>query len=79
MINVLVECRIFAAHWAERKILIKCNNEAMVCVLKTKKTRDTYLAMCERNMWYISSIHDIDLQCVHIRGKNNAWEDCLSW
>ena len=49
-----------------------------VTVLNTGKTRDPYLAVCARNIWYLASVHDIELQYVHIRGEHNKIVDCLS-
>ena len=50
----------------------------MVTVLNTGKTTNPYLAACARNIWYLASVHDTDLQYVHIRGENNKVADCLS-
>ena len=44
MVNILIAIRLFKPLWSTRKVLIKCDNEAVVSVLKTGKTRDPYLA-----------------------------------
>ena len=78
MVNILIAIRLFKSLWKGRKVLIKCDNEAVVSVLKTGKTRDPYLAACGRNIWYESAMSDIDLQYTYIRGTENKVADILS-
>ena len=78
MVNILLAIRTFKPHWASKKILIQCDNEAVVTVLRSGKTRDPYLTACARNIWYTAAAADIDLQYVHIRGVNNRIADVLS-
>ena len=78
MVNIFLALKIFKNFWQKSKILIRCDNQAVVTVLNTGKTRDPYLAAWARNVWYLASIYDIDVQYVHIRGENNKIADCLS-
>ena len=78
MINILLATRLFKFQWASKKVLIRCDNEAVVTVLKSGKTRDPYLAACARNIWFESALVDIDLQYAHIRGVDNKVADVLS-
>ena len=78
MVNILIAVRLFKFQWASRKVLIRCDNEAVLTVLKTDKTQDPYLAACVRNIWYESALSDIDLQYPHIRGVDNKVADVLS-
>ena len=78
MINILVALRAFAAHWAGKSLLIKCDNQAVVNVLTHNKTRDALLGACARNVWQVAALHDIDLTYVHIMGKDNETADLLS-
>ena len=76
MVNILLAVRLFQVHWSGRKVLVKCDNEAVVSVLRSGRTRDPYLGACARNIWYVSALADIDLQYVHIRGVDNGWLTC---
>ena len=78
MVNILLAVRLFQVHWSGRKVLVKCDNEAVVSVLRSGRTRDPYLGACARNIWYVSALADIDLQYVHIRGVDNGVADLLS-
>ena len=71
MVNILIAVRLFQHQWASNKVLICCDNEAVVSVLRTGKTRDPYLAACARNIWYASAASDIELQYAQIRGLDN--------
>ena len=78
MVNILLAMRLFANIWAAKKIQINCDNEAVVTVLTTGKTRDAFLAACARNIWYVTAIHDIEVQYKHVSGVNNQVADILS-
>ena len=78
MINILVALRIFVRLWHRKHVLIKCDNDAVVQVLQTGKTRDPFLATVARNIWFESAIADVSLSYVHIRGRDNKVADTLS-
>ena len=67
MINVLLVLRLFHNQWTSKKVLIHCDNQAVVTVLSTGKTRDPFLAACARNVWYVTAVDDIDACFSHIR------------
>ena len=78
MVNILLAVRLFQKQWAGRKVLIKCDNEAVVSVLRSGKTRDPYLGACARNIWYVCALADIDIQYVHVKRLDNRVADLLS-
>ena len=45
---------------------MRCDNEAVVTVLRSCKTLDPYLATCACNIWYASATLDIDFQYAHV-------------
>ena len=50
ILNIVVACKVWANHWANKKIHIWCDNQAVVEVLTTGKCRDNTLAVCARNI-----------------------------
>ena len=78
IVNILLAVRLFQAQWSGRRVLIRCDNEAVVSVLRSGKARDPYLGACARNIWYVSALADMDLQYAHIRGLDNGVADLLS-
>ena len=78
MINILVAVRIFVHIWHRKLVLVKCDNEAVVQVLTSGKTRDPFLAACARNIWHECGIRDVELRYVNVRGRDNKTADLLS-
>ena len=76
MVNILM--RLFWRLWSTKKILVRCDNHAVVTVLRSGKTRDPFLAVCARNIWYCAATYDIDVSFTHIRDSENKVADLLS-
>ena len=78
MVNILVALKIFGPLWTNKKVLVKCDNQAVVAVLTHSKTKDPFLATCARNVWLLVALYDLETTYVHIKGKNNVVADLLS-
>ena len=78
MINILVAIRAWPRHWATHKILIHCDNQAVVAVMTSSKSRDLTLGAIHRNILMECARFDIELHTVHIPGKTNVVADALS-
>ena len=78
MLNIMVAIRVWAQQWAGKTIIIACDNEAVVSVLNSGRTRDMILAAISRNIAMESAMADINLRVIHIPGKQNVIADSLS-
>ena len=78
ILNIVVALKIWGDIWKNRVINIKCDNMAVVEVLKSGKARDPILATCARNIWLLTAIFNIQLTVTHIPGVQNAVADLLS-
>ena len=78
MLNVLVAVRVWANQWNGKTIVIACDNQAVVSVINTGKTKDVVLAAIARNIATEVALSDINLRLIHILGKNNIVADSLS-
>ena len=78
MLNILVAIRTWGISWQGKNIRIHCDNQAVVSVLTTGKTRDNVLAAIARNILVETTAYDICLPTVHISGKINEIADNLS-
>ena len=78
MYNILVAIRLWGRIWKHKTILFRCDNEAVVAVLNSGKTRDPDLAEISRNIFMQCALDDINLQIEHIPGRNNQIADLLS-
>ena len=59
-------------------MLVKCDNQAVVSVLKHSRTKDAFLAACARNIWLLAAGYDLEMDYFHIKGKENVVADLLS-
>ena len=70
MLNILLALRVWIDHWANSMISVACDNQAMVQVLNSGKTRDLTLAAIARNIQFHVATRDIDLKVTHIPGMS---------
>ena len=77
MINIFLAMHLFHSQWNDKKVLIRCDNDAVVMVLESGKACDPFLAASAQNIWYIA-VYDTDAQYSHIRGVDNTVADVLS-
>ena len=78
MLNILVALKVWHSQWAGHRVLIHCDNQAVVSVLNTGKARDEFLCKIARNIFMWLSACNIDLQVVHVAGRCNTIADLLS-
>ena len=70
--------QLWSQVWANKKVKICCDNQALVEVLNTGKTKYPFLATCARNVWLITAIFNIEIIVIHVPDKNNPIADLLS-
>ena len=78
MVNILLAVRLFALKLKRCKIRVRCDNLAVVQVLKSGRTKDPFLAACTCNIWFLVAQFDVDMRYDHIQGVNNRVADLLS-
>lgn len=77
-IAILVATRLWGSEWTGLRIRVYCDNEAIVTVLNSGKTKDPLLGRCLRNIWLCSSLHEFELTALHLPGVSNRAADYLS-
>ena len=75
---MLVALRAWGKFWTSTQVLVFCDNEAVVQVISSSKTKGPFLAACLRNIWLITASYDIDISIRHIAGDKNNLADALS-
>ena len=78
MLNILVALRVWAKSWASSMVTFYCDNMAVVQVVESGKTKDSFLSTCMRNIWLTTATYNIDLHIRHIEGRKNTIADALS-
>ena len=78
ILNLVVALKLWGSHWKDKTVEIKCDNMAVVEVLRSGKVRDSILAMCARNIWLLSAMFNVEVVVNHIPGSHNTVADLLS-
>ena len=78
MLNLLVAIRTWGQLWRDKKILLCCDNRAVVDVMFRSKTCDTELGAILREILMVQAKLNIQLEVKHVRGTSNPVADALS-
>ena len=73
MINILVALKVWHNQWAGQRIVINCDNQAVVAVVTNGRSRDEVLAKYARNIFMWLSTCNIDMKVIHIAGKKQPY------
>ena len=77
MLNILAAQRVWQIQWSNMKVEIACNNQAVVQVLTSGKTRALILAAIARNIQFQAALVNLSLKFTHLPGKVNVLADLL--
>ena len=72
MINVYIALSLCKHRLSGKAVVIHCDNMAVVCSLNSGRSWDPFLGTVARNIWLVTSTHDIDLAIQHIPNKINV-------
>ena len=78
MLNLLMGLKLWAHLWANTRIRLYCDNQAVVQVLSISNTRDAVLGACARNIWLLTAMYNDSMDFTHIAGVQNLVGDLLS-
>ena len=78
MLAVLVAVRFWGKTCVGGKIQIYCDNDAVVQVLNSSKTKDDFMGSCLREIWLEVSKCGFEMRAVHLPGVENRVADWLS-
>ena len=78
ILNIVLALKVWTENWRDKIIDLKCDNMAVVEVLRSGKAKDGILAMTARNIWLLTSLFNIQLMVNHIPGMHNETADLLS-
>lgn len=78
LLTVMAAIRLWGRLWQGLRIQVFCDNEAVVLVINTGRTRDTVLATCLREIWLQSAQGQFELRAVHLPSHANRTADFLS-
>ena len=79
MLNVMVAFGVRGPQWVNNKVKVYCDNAAVVNILNSGRTKDSFLSACGRTWWLIQAKYNIKVCVQHIQGSKNIHADTLSW
>ena len=74
----MVAFRVWGPQWENNKIKVFCDNAAVVSILNSGRTKDSFLSACARTLWLIQAKYNIKVCVQHIQGSKNIYADTLS-
>ena len=78
MLAVLIAVRFWGKYCVGGRIQLFCDNDSVVQVLNSSKTKDAFLGSCLREIWLEVSKCHFEMRAVHLPGVENRVADWLS-
>ena len=75
---VLVAATAWGAHWARKRLLVHCDNQAVVHIWHTGTTKHKALMCLVRALFYVAASNNFTVLLQHIAGVDNGIADALS-
>ena len=75
---VAIAAKAWGTQWSKKRLLVHCNNQAVVDVWHSGTSRDAALMCLVRTLFFTAATHDFTLVLQHIEGVNNGIADAIS-
>lgn len=75
---VVIAAKVWAHRCVGLKVTVACDNESVVSVINSGRSKMPFLQACARELLYIAARNDFEIRAVHIAGKLNFLSDLLS-
>ena len=77
-IAILIACHLWGSSRQGLRIIVQCDNQAVVSSLNSGHVHDPYLAICLRAIWLEAASHKFELRASHLSSCANHLADFLS-
>jgi hypothetical protein len=78
LLTICVCVKLWAADLRGKRIVVRSDNFASVCVLNSGESRCLFLQSCLREICYWAAVFEFEIKGVHIEGDRNVSPDLLS-
>ena len=78
LLPIVIAVAIWGVNWANKSILCRCDNEAVVYIINSGTSRDPKVMALIRCLHFIIARHNLLLSATHIAGTENTLADALS-
>ena len=75
---IVIAAIVWRDHWRGKSVLARCDNSAVVAIIKSNTSRNTQAANLLRCLAFLAATYQFELQAVHLGGKHNILADALS-
>ena len=78
LLNIVVATKTWATEWAHHTVAVHCDNMNACLAVRSGRSRDSYIQGCVRELFMVSTTHDIELHVTHKPGATMRRADALS-
>ena len=78
LLNIVVAAKTWATEWAHHRVAVHCDNMNACLAVRSGRSRDPYIQGCVRELFMVSTTHDIELHVTHKPGATMRRADALS-
>ncbi len=78
LLPIVLAVAIWGQEWCHKRLLIRCDNMAVVQVINAQNCRDHSLLHLLRCLHFYTALYDIRLKALHIEGSQNVIADAIS-
>jgi len=75
---VLVAATAWGSQWGGKRLLVHCDNHAVVDIWRTGTSKQAALMRLVRSLFFLAAQNNFTLLLQHIQGTNNCVADALS-
>lgn len=78
LLPIVIGAALWGKHWQGGAVRCRCDNAAVVAVLRSGRSRDERVMHLMRSLFFFLAQHDMSLVAEHIPGVENGAADALS-
>ena len=75
---IAIACRVWGPSWSQKKLLVHCDNAAVVDIMASGTCRDRHVMALVRDIFFSAAKGDFVIFVQHISGVDNSIADSLS-
>ena len=75
---IVIACKLWGHLFPRSQILVDCDNNAVVQVINSGRSKHPYLQQGLRELWFLEAKHDFTLRCQFVPTTDNGIADSLS-
>ena len=78
LLPIVISCILWGNQWRQKRILVHCDNQAVVEIINAGRSKDPQLMQLLRCLFFILAHFELSLRAEHIPGVLNGAADAIS-